>query len=235
MSTSSEVTVQVNGTTLSQINATDYSEVVNFTKDAVITFSGLDDIASYYFDPDYLYLSGMDMMFKAATGLYTVDMLGYKKNIRFKRMKDATTKATINEHGLWLMGWGVASPSVKNYQFGWNPGYSYCVAETANDSHVYRFSGKASNGEYDQTVGTRFRSDYLSFKYFGQDGWGAEKGKMLSPDATVELTANAAALLKDAGDLMLKDGVQLVPGATYVLTIDLSVLGKETIDFYKQD
>lgn len=83
--------------------------------------------------------------------------------------------------------------------------------------------------------GTRFRSDYLSFKYFGQDGWGSEKGKMLSPDATVELTANAAALLKDAGDLMLKDGVQLVPGATYVLTIDLSVLGKETIDFYKQD
>jgi hypothetical protein len=174
------------------------------------------------------------MKFYATTGLYTVDILGGNKDIRFKRMANATTKATINEHGLWLMGWGVASPSMENNEFGFNPGASYCMAEIVNN-HRYRFSGKASNGQYDQTVGTRFRSDYLSFKYFAQDGWGNEKGKMFGTTVPVELTAQAQELLKDVGNLELKDGVTLEPGKTYVLIIDLNDPAREIIDFYKQD
>jgi predicted small lipoprotein YifL len=224
--------VIVNGVELTQLSLTDYSGVVNFEKDGAITVSGIDDIASYYFDPDYLYFEGGSAKFAPASGLYTVNILGGIKDIRFKRMKDADNEATIAEHGLWLMGWGVASPSMEHAQFGFTPGAAYCMAEIAD--HVYKFSGQASNGEHDTTPGTRFRNDYLSFKYFGQDGWGAEKGKMFGTDATVKLSDRAAALLKDAGNIELADGIQLETGATYILTIDLSVSGVETIDFYKQ-
>lgn len=224
--------IMVNGVELTQLSVTDYSGVVDFTKDAAITVSGIDDIATYYFDPDYLYFDGSSAKFAAASGLYTVQILGGNKDIRFKRMKDAGNEATIAEHALWLMGWGVASPSMEHAQFGWTPGAAYCMAEIAD--HVYQFSGKASDGEHDTTVGTRFRNDYISCKYFGQDGWGSEKGKIFGEPATVQLTTRAATLLKDAGNIELVDGITLEPGATYVLTIDLSVSGVETIDFYKK-
>ena len=223
--------VVVNGVELAQDSATDYSGTVSFTKGGDITVTGIDDLATYYLDPDYLELSGSSLKFKAADGLYKVAIHTASKDVRFNRMKDASTEATINEHGLWLMGWGVASPSMDQFQFGWTPGAAYCMAEVAD--HVYRFSGKASDGEHDTAVGTRFRNDYISLKYFAQDGWGGEKGKIFGSDQTVVLTERAATLLKDAGNIELADGVQLEPGAPYVLTIDLSVPGTETIDFYK--
>jgi hypothetical protein len=80
-----------------------------------------------------------------------------------------------------------------------------------------------------ETIGGRFRYDYLSFKYFHQNGWGGEKGQ-----GTVVLTDEASKWIKDAGNLELADGVQLEKGATYVLTIDLSVSGTETVDFVKK-
>lgn len=91
------------------------------------------------------------------------------------------------------------------------------------------------------TLGGRFRYDYISAKYFGQDGWGAEKGKILGKDGTIKFTNLAADLFKvteSVGDnISLIDGKELELGATYVLTIDLSKTaedGVEVIDFVKK-
>lgn len=133
------------------------------------------------------------------------------------------------------MGWGVATP-VMNKQIGWDNAYAMAEVEDM----VFEFSGTAVSDEHDDTtIGGRFRTDYLSFKYFGQNGWGREKGKILdeSVNNTVQLTERAAALIKDAGNFELADSVKLEAGATYVLRIDLSKTvseGIETIDFYKK-
>lgn len=225
--------VKVNGATLTD-DGSAYIGVASFKKGENISVSGLDDISEYYIDPDFV----NGQTFKAADGDYKVTLyhVGHKY-VTFSKMKDATTTATIDEHALWLMGWGVATP-VMNKQIGFDEGKAYAMAEV--EDMVFEFTGTAVSDEKDDTtIGGRFRTDYLSFKYFGQNGWGREKGKILdeSVATTVQLTERAAALIKDAGNFELADGVNLEAGATYVLRIDLSKTaseGVETIDFYKK-
>lgn len=225
--------VKVNGATLTD-DGSAYIGVASFKKGEDISVSGLDDISEYYIDPDFV----NGQTFKAADGDYKVTLyhVGHKY-ATFSKMKDATTTATIDEHALWLMGWGVATP-VMNKQIGFDEGKAYAMAEV--EDMVFEFTGTAVSDEKDDTtIGGRFRTDYLSFKYFGQNGWGREKGKILdeSVTTTVQLTERAAALIKDAGNFELADGVNLEAGATYVLRIDLSKTaseGIETVDFYKK-
>lgn len=123
---------------------------------------------------------------------------------------------TLNPDGtgaLWMMGWGVGSPSMSG-QFGWNPGQAYCMAQVAPG--VYQFTGNAGP-ENGSSTGDRFRYDYLSFKFFHQDGWGGEFGQ----DA-LRMTGDTDKLLKNTGNFELADGTQLEEGATYRLTVDLS-------------
>ena len=74
------------------------------------------------------------------------------------------------------------------------------------------------------------RTDYLSFKFFMQDGWGGE----FSGENALALTENAKSLLKDTGNFELADGINLEEGATYRITIDLTKGTSEgTIDMVK--
>ena len=133
-----------------------------------------------------------------------------------KRVNADGSEMTLQADGsgaLWLMGWGVGSPSLDN-QFGWNPGQAYCMAEVA--PKVYQFTGKAGP-EHGSVYGDRLRFDYLSFKFFHQDGWGGEY-----PTSDLTFTDEAKALIKDAGNFELADGVQLEEGATYVITVDIT-------------
>ena len=124
------------------------------------------------------------------------------------------------------MGWGVGSPSMDN-QFGWTPGAAYCMAQIS--PKVYRFTGIAGP-EHGSTTGMRVRTDYLSFKFFMQDGWGGE----FSGENALALTENAKSLLKDTGNFELADGINLEEGATYRITIDLTQGTSEgTIDMVK--
>ena len=77
---------------------------------------------------------------------------------------------------------------------------------------VYQFTGIAVEETDGQTIGGRWRYDYISMKFFGQAGWGAEYG-------TVTLTAEAQKYLGAAGNIELASGVQLEKGATYVMTV----------------
>lgn len=133
-----------------------------------------------------------------------------------KRVNADGTEMTLQADGsgaIWLMGWGVGSPSLGS-QFGWNPGQAYCVAEVS--PKVYQFNGKAGP-ENGSSYGDRFRFDYLSFKFFHQDGWGGEFG-----EGALAMQGNTSSLLKNTGNFELADGVQLEQGATYRVTIDFS-------------
>ncbi len=93
---------------------------------------------------------------------------------------------------------------------------------------VYQFTGQAGP-EHGSSTGMRLRTDYLSFKFFHQNGWGGE----FAGDNAFTLTDAAKAYVKDAGNIELADGVQLEEGATYRITINLNGGGNGTLDMVK--
>ena len=126
------------------------------------------------------------------------------------------------------MGWGVAHPMMTS-QLAWDSGALITLAEV--EDGVYQFTGVAVKETDGETIGGRWRYDYLSFKFFGQAGWGDEQG-------TVTLTPEAAKCLATPGNVELAEGVTLELGATYVMTVTAGDLkdGKfdVTIDFVKK-
>lgn len=215
------------GVELEMTSADQYQGIVTLEKDQVLTFTGIDDEASWYMDPDYLAVGASGLTWKPVSGTYKVTVNTAVKYASFSKVKADGTDATLDEGALWLMGWGTAHPYMAS-QMGWTPGAAYCMAEVS--PRVYQVTGTAVADQNSTVMGGRFRTDYLSFKYFFQNGWGGEKGQA----GTVVLTESAAAYLADNGNLELATGVLLEEGATYVLTIDLSTEGTETIDFVKK-
>ena len=96
---------------------------------------------------------------------------------------------------------------------------------------VYQFTGKAGP-EKESVFGQRFRTDYLSFKFFHQNGWGGE----FSNETALSITDGSEYIyLKDGSNFELVSGVTLEENATYVMTIDLSNGNdKGTISFKKK-
>ena len=215
------------GVDMDMLSADTYGATVDLEKGQTISVSGISSPASWYMDPDYFTVDASGLSFNASSGKYYVTANTTSQYVAVKRVNEDGSDATLDGGALWLMGWGTAHPTMGS-QFGWTPGAAYCMAEVRD--RVYQLTGIAVPESDVETLGGRFRYDYLSFKYFHQNGWGGEKGQL----GTVVLTESASALLKDAGNLELADGVTLEQGATYVLTIDLSVEGTETIDFVKK-
>jgi hypothetical protein len=84
---------------------------------------------------------------------------------------------------------------------------------------VYILTGYAGP-ENGSSIGQYFRFDYISAKYFHQNGWGGEM--------TAENTTLNSTLLKNVGNFELNDGVQLEENAAYCLIIDASA-GKNNV------
>ena len=118
----------------------------------------------------------------------------------------------------------------------WDNGHLITLAEV--EDGVYQFTGVAGEGT-DTTMGVRWQYDAeLSFKFFGQAGWGAEWG-------TVTLTDEAKKWLDVYGNVELikvdESGTRqpLELGATYVMTVtectplDADSKFNCTIDFRK--
>ena len=200
-----------------------YTLETSFTQNQELPLTGFNNLDEWYWDPDYFKLDAENeiVTFLPVDGQYKLTA-----NITSKLMSaERTDIVTLDDdcHGtLWIMGWGLGSPSLKS-QFGWTPGQAYAMAEIS--PKVYQFTGVAGP-ETSNEYGIRIRMDYLSFKFFHQDGWGGETAS--------SLTEGALTLLKEKGNIELADEVTLEEGATYVITVDFTN-GKEnaTIDMRK--
>ena len=195
-----------------------YSTVIELQQNSKLTFKDFTALADLYYDPDYFYFDedAFEITFLPVSGHYNVILDKLNGTLSAKRVFADGSEMTLQSDGsgaLWLMGWGVGSPSL-DYQFGWTPGAAYCMAEVS--PKVYQFTGVAGP-EKGSEYGQRLRFDYLSFKFFHQDGWGGEFAT-----SALTFTSGASKLIKDAGNFELADGVQLEEGATYVLTVDLT-------------
>ena len=194
----------------------------SFTQGQSIVVVGID-LDGWWINPDYFRKeSNGTLTFLPVDGKYRVVANMKQKYFSVTRM-NGDKEATLSDDGhgaIWLMGWGVGSPSL-DYQFGWNAGNNYSISEIAPKK--YQFTG-VEGPEHGSSIGQRFRYDYIGCKFFYQNNWGGE----LSKNNRLTVVESSKALIKvidegnDDGNIVLADGVTLEEGATYVLTVDLT-------------
>lgn len=210
--------IYLNGQKMTTSDNSLYSTVISLNQGSKLTFREFSALDGLYYDPDYFKFDedAYDITFLPVSGHYSVVLDKLNGTLSAKRVNADGSEMTLQADGtgaLWLMGWGVGSPSLDS-QFGWTPGQAYCMAEVTPG--VYQFTGVAGP-ETGSSIGDRYRFDYLSFKFFHQDGWGGEFG-----EGALAMTGSTSSLLKNTGNFELADGVQLEEGATYRVTVDLS-------------
>jgi hypothetical protein len=220
--------ITVNGVELALVGADEYAGTVALKKGDALAVTGVDDIASWWIDPDFVNAG----VWNAVDGDYVVTLDKANKVAKAYRVKADGSRPNLAEGGLYIQGWGVASVRMTG-QVGWPGAGAYQMAQVAPG--VFQMTGKAVK-ETDDTVGGRWRTDYWSVKYFFQDGWGGEASK------EVEIAGNAADCLTQGGDGNLGLAKNLEDGATYRLTVDFSACtldgasiasGKEKVTFEK--
>lgn len=225
-----EKPVWVNGVKMLTADNIEYSAQLSLKQNDMVSFKELADVDLLYADPDYFTFDEDENAFKfnPVAGDYKIKLNTGNKTLSAIRVNaDGSDMTLSNGNGpIWMMGWGVGTPNLDS-QIGWDPGKAYCMAEVA--PKVYQFTGLAGP-EKGSSTGDRFRFDYLSFKFFFQNGWGGE----FSGDNKLTLTGDASKFIKDAGNFELASGVKLEEGATYRITIDLNAgVAKGTINFQK--
>lgn len=203
---------KLNGVEFQMVSSSEYQGAFDLTRGCALNLEGNLNLGSFYFDPDYVTIGSTGATFSSSDGKYRVKLFPTAGYVTFDKLNSEGTDFAQYSDALWLMGWGTAHP-VMSSQMGWNPGLAYCLAEVQDN--VYQFTGVAVPETDGTTMGGRFRTDYLSFKFFGQNGWGNEMG-------SVTLTENAQKFLKQNGNIELADDVKLTEGKTYRLTIDMS-------------
>ncbi len=245
--------IKVNGVAAQKVSTNLYKvPVISLKKGDVLTPEGVIVDASWYLDPDYLTADGK---FAAMDGYYAINIYLDGKFFLFQRVDKDGNKLTAKDGALWLMGWGITNSywdaAMKDQnQIAFNPGSAYCMAEV--EPLVFQITGVTFDEKAGDKIDGRWLYNNISIKWFGQDGWGAEKGKIFDENVptTVEYTDRAKELVSDQGNLeLVVTGTEVVDGetkkiykplelgATYVLRIDLSQVesaGKEIVDFYKK-
>lgn len=227
------VNVLFDGEKMTAQDANTYLIQKSFTQGQSIVVTGID-MNGWWINPDYFRKeSNGTLTFLPMDGKYRVVANMKQKYFGVSRM-DGDKDAGLSDAGhgaLWLMGWGVGSPSM-DFQFGWDAGSNYCVPEIS--SKKYQFTG-TTGPEHNSVFGQRLRYDYMSAKLFFQNGYGGEFSQLtLADDGTkslIRLTdSKNIELLLDADD----KPIPLEEGATYVLTIDLSAGNDKGVVSFKK-
>lgn len=193
-----------------------YTARVPMTQHQTIAISGIDNLQDYWINPDYFTYQEGALQFIPVDGDYKITINTVQQFFAINRV-NGNADAVLNDDGtgaIWMMGWGVGSPSLDN-QFGWTPGAAYCMPEVS--PKVYRFTAVAGP-ENGSSLGQRIRFDYLSCKFFFQNGWGGE----FTGGHALTIASGSEAYIADNGNIELAAGVQLEQGATYIMTVDLS-------------
>ena len=220
--------ISVNGVELEMLSANEYAGKVSLKKGDALSVKGIDDLASWWFDPDFV----AGGKWNAVDGDYVVTLDKGSKVGRAYRVNGAGVRANLAEGGLYIQGWGIA-PVRMTGQVGWPGTGGYQLAQVADG--IFQMTGKAV-AETDDIIGGRWRIDYANFKFFFQDGWGGESSKEITIDG------NAAEHMSQGSDGNLNLVGTLEEGATYRMTVDFTgctidgnsiTAGKEKVTFEK--
>lgn len=213
-----EKPIWVNGTRMWTSDNSSYTADIELKQGSTFEFKGFDNLAELYVDPDYFTFDDEEyaVKFNPVDGKYKVTLNRTNRTLSAVRLAADGSEATLGADGsgaLWLMGWGVGSPS-QSHQFGWDKGNAYCMAEIA--PKVYQFTGSAGP-EKGSSIGDRFRTDYLSFNFYFDN----EKAQKLTGDYALTSVGDASKYVKLSGEYVLA-GTELEKGAEYRITVDFS-------------
>lgn len=226
--------IKVNGVNAMKMSNTVYKVMaVEVAQNSIISFSGIDNPLGWYVDPDHFSITADGLKFNAVSGYYSFELDLANQFVTVRRVKaDGSAAIYADERAITIMGWGIAHPVMTN-QLAWDSGQLVTLAEV--EPGVYKFTGAAVEETDGTTIGGRWRYDYISMKFFGQAGWGAEQASDLN------LTDEAKKYIKQSAgsNIEMADGVTLELGATYVMTVtDCTALDGDnkfncTVDFRK--
>ena len=231
--------IEINGEKALKLSATVYKvAAVEVQQNSIITYKGIDNPLEWTFDCDHFELTASGLKFKAITGYYSFELDIENKYVIVRHVKSDGKAATYaNEGAITFMGWGVGYPAMAQ-QLGFDSGLLVTLAQI--EKGVYQFTGVACEDGDKTVVGNCWRYNDISFKFFGQAGWGVEWNKVtltdeakkyIAQDGNVELIVEG----KD-GDSKVYKPLEL--GATYRMTVTdcTSVVDSKfdvTIDFTK--
>ncbi len=212
--------ITVNGEKALKMSASVYKVMaVKVEKGSVISFTGIDNPQEWTLDGDHFAITSEGLKFNAVSGWYSFELDVENKYVIVRHVKSDGKAATyVNEKAITIMGWGIGYPAMAQ-QLGWDSGLLVTLAQI--ETGVYQFTGVACEDKDETIVGNCWRYNDISFKFFGQAGWGDEMG-------TVKLTEEAAKYLAQDGNIELivdhEDGdakvyKPLELGATYRLTV----------------
>lgn len=236
--------IKVNGVSAMKLSNSVYKVMaVEVAQNSIISFSGINNPLAWYVDPDHFELTAEGLKFKAVSGYYSFELDLANQFVTPRRVKADGKAATYADEGaITMMGWGVGHPSIVT-PLAWDSGALITLAEISDG--VYQFTGIAGKKD-DETYGVRWQYDAeLSFKFFGQAGWGAEWGTVTLTDEAkkwLDVYGNVELIGKDrkADDSGWETRYPLELGATYVMTVtDCTPLDGDskfncTIDFRKK-
>ena len=231
--------ITVNGEKALKMSASVYKvPAVKVEKNSIISFTGIDNPLEWIIDSDHFELTAEGLKFNAITGFYSFELNIENKYVIVRHVKEDGKAATYaNEKAITFMGWGVGYPAMAQ-QLAWDGGLLITLAQI--EDGVYQFTGTACEDGDMTPVGNCWRATEISFKFFGQAGWGDEWGNVtLTDEAKKYLEVNGnVELILDHMDGDTKVYKPLEVGAKYRMTVtDCSALngGKfdVTIDFRK--
>ena len=177
-----------------------------------ITLEGIEDIADYWIDPDFLVkVDGTDnqFTFQAMAGTYRINADKTLKYFTFEALADGSP-ATLNEDGtgaLWVIGSGIGKPTNDN-NINWTESKALCMAPIGNKK--YRIT---------LVAGEQINTDAINFKFFHQKGWGGEfQNNTISTGSDLVFIGDG----DDNGNVKLQSGVTLQNGTAYEFIVDVS-------------
>lgn len=212
--------ITVNGAKALKISDTVYKVIsVEVQQNSIISFSGIDNPLEWRLDQDHFTLTPEGLKFNAISGYYSFELNLEQKYVIVRHVKADGKAATYrNEGAITFMGWGVGYPAMAQ-QLGWESGIFITLAQIQNG--VYQFTGVACEGDDTALVGNCWRYNDISFKFFGQAGWGDEWGTVTLTDEAkkyFEVPGNVE-LIVDSDDGETKVFKPLEIGATYRMTV----------------
>ena len=241
---SNTLDIKVNGVAALKVSNTVYKvAAAKMEQNSTISFSGIENPEQWWVDPDHFEITAEGLKFKAVSGFYSFELNLEEQFVTVRRVKEDGKAATyVDDGAITFMGWGVGHPYIAS-PLAWEGGQLITLAEVQDG--VYQFTGVAGTAD-DKTMGVRWQYDAeLSFKFFGQAGWGVEWGTVTLTDEAkkwLENYGNVELIGKDrkADDSGWETRYPLELGATYVMTVtncsEANADGKFdcTIDFAKK-
>ena len=206
--------IKVNGVKADKLSKTVYKvKAVELKKNSLISFSGIDNPMEWYIDPDHFKIDASGLKFNAVDGYYSIELNLADMYVTVRRVKKDGKSATFKDEGaITIMGWGLAHPYMTK-ELAWDNGSLITLAEV--EEGLYQFTGIAVENKSTK-MGGRFRYNDMSFKLFGQAGWGTEMGK----DYVISAGASALGFVNkgniELGGKSNESALEL--GATYRMT-----------------